>query len=115
MRHRNIARRFTGYSVPSDQPRCRRRHSSIHMGGYCRPAPHRVGAAAWQAIDPLHNLPSLPATQNVFWDQHYYSRVPNVLGSSQTNTCTATCMQWYYCANTVEGRFSIQYTLTKES
>lgn len=74
-----------------------------------------VGGAAWQAIDPLHRLSILPSTENVLWDQHYYNRTSNVLGSSQTNSCTATCMQWYYCGNTVEGEFSVQYTLTKQS
>lgn len=52
-------------------------------------------------------------TYDILWDSHTYYQVPNVLSGYTGPGCAATCRQSYYCGNTVEGTFTINYELNE--
>ncbi|MGO9402946.1 MAG: Ig-like domain-containing protein [Terriglobales bacterium] len=59
--------------------------------------------------------PDLSPKTNILWDQHTWADGPNDLVQWGLNSCNATCVQWYFCGNTVEGTFDIEYTLGEKT
>jgi len=63
------------------------------------------------AIFLKFNNQQVGPTENVAWDQHYFYGMQNALAGGTTGSCSASCRQWLYCGNTIEGIFSVDFTL----
>lgn len=71
--------------------------------------------AVGDRVQLVNGVGTAGPTPNIFYDQHTFPMVPNILNQYSLNSCAATCQQWYYCGNKVEGTFAIQYNLTEQS
>ena len=56
---------------------------------------------------------SLPATQNIFYDQHNTVSSTSKLDDEGQTSCAAVCKQTYYCNRQVIGTFKITRTFSK--
>jgi hypothetical protein len=67
----------------------------------------------YDAIQLKFNNQQEGPTENILWDQHYFDFTQNVLASTLNGSCSATCRQWFYCGNTVENTFTVNFTLNE--
>ena len=68
-----------------------------------------VGSGPYETIDGQ----ILPATQNVFYDQHVISSGTSLLDYYHVTSCQAACQQTYSCVQRSMGTDTITYSFTK--